>query len=338
MSCNGGAPPMNTDISGIGVRVSFYLQNLLLGCLSARSASYDEVSGSLYTLLATNTGTAVTALILGLKPTPEISFQDALIVFYLLHLSGITVFLSLPGEEKIELEKKYANGARDRVSLSIKMLHICSIIQTYTIFAFAFAVLWTADTFGSNSDCNTNAVVVILHSFPAIKAGQIVLSVISGLCAILYTVILIEDHLPPGPKKWIRQRISRRIPVVAAQQDMTSEDDTAGTERMSPPANTRKIFEYKDHPTRPQAAAKATEPKLWIDWPLVIRITFVLVAWGLVVLNTELLIRWNNFAPSNQSAWQFGQILALFLVVVPLASVISVFWMLGLRPSSPRHQ
>lgn len=27
----GGAPPMNTDISGTGVRVSFYLQALLLG-------------------------------------------------------------------------------------------------------------------------------------------------------------------------------------------------------------------------------------------------------------------------------------------------------------------
>jgi hypothetical protein len=32
--------------------------------------------GAFYTLLATNTGIAVTALILGFKPTPEISFHE----------------------------------------------------------------------------------------------------------------------------------------------------------------------------------------------------------------------------------------------------------------------
>ncbi|KAJ7809109.1 hypothetical protein B0H14DRAFT_2867619, partial [Mycena olivaceomarginata] len=52
---------MNTDISGLGVRVSFYLQTVFLGCLSARSTSPEEVTGALYTLLATNTGMAVTA-------------------------------------------------------------------------------------------------------------------------------------------------------------------------------------------------------------------------------------------------------------------------------------
>ena len=28
---HGGGPPMNTDVSGIGVRISFYLQTLFLG-------------------------------------------------------------------------------------------------------------------------------------------------------------------------------------------------------------------------------------------------------------------------------------------------------------------
>ncbi|KAJ6549848.1 hypothetical protein B0H19DRAFT_1159882 [Mycena capillaripes] len=79
-----GGPPMNTDISGIGVRVSFYLQTVFLGCLSARSTSPEEVTGALYTLLATNTGMAVTAFILGFKSRPEISLHDALVVFYLL--------------------------------------------------------------------------------------------------------------------------------------------------------------------------------------------------------------------------------------------------------------
>jgi hypothetical protein len=48
--------------------------------LSARSASLDEVAAALYTLLATNTGMAVTALILGLKPNPEISFHECVLI------------------------------------------------------------------------------------------------------------------------------------------------------------------------------------------------------------------------------------------------------------------
>lgn len=41
-----------------------------------RSGSLDEIAGALYTLMATNTAMAVTDLILGLKPRPEISFQE----------------------------------------------------------------------------------------------------------------------------------------------------------------------------------------------------------------------------------------------------------------------
>lgn len=73
---SGGGPQMNTDISGIGVRISFYLQALFLALLSARSGSLDEISGALYTLIATNIAMAVTSLILGFKPSPEISFHE----------------------------------------------------------------------------------------------------------------------------------------------------------------------------------------------------------------------------------------------------------------------
>ncbi|KAJ6554329.1 hypothetical protein B0H19DRAFT_144969 [Mycena capillaripes] len=77
---------LNTDISGIGVRISYYLQTLFLGFLSARSGSLDEITGALYTLMATNSAMAVTGLILGLKSEPEISFQDAIIMIYLLSM------------------------------------------------------------------------------------------------------------------------------------------------------------------------------------------------------------------------------------------------------------
>jgi hypothetical protein len=85
---------MNTDISGIGVRISFYLQTIFLGentqefpltapsltghlaCLSAKSQELPEITGALYTLIATNMAMAVASLILGTKPEPEISFHE----------------------------------------------------------------------------------------------------------------------------------------------------------------------------------------------------------------------------------------------------------------------
>lgn len=93
-SCQSTGPLLNSDISGVGVRLSFYFQTLFLGItivfvnyflhilisrlgfLSARSGSIVEISGALYTLMATNTAMAVTGLILGLKAVPEISFQE----------------------------------------------------------------------------------------------------------------------------------------------------------------------------------------------------------------------------------------------------------------------
>ena len=49
---------------------------LRLATLSARSEKLDENTGALSTLIATNMAMAVTALILGLKPEPEMSFQE----------------------------------------------------------------------------------------------------------------------------------------------------------------------------------------------------------------------------------------------------------------------
>lgn len=49
---------------------------------------------------------------------------------------------------------------------------------------------------------------------------------------------------------------------------------------------------------------------LQIAWDLVVEILLVTVLWMLAVMNTELLIRWNDFEPLDTptSPWQFGQV------------------------------
>lgn len=52
------------------------LINFFQGCLSARSGSLDEISGSIYTLLVTNLAMVITTFILGFQEFPEITLQE----------------------------------------------------------------------------------------------------------------------------------------------------------------------------------------------------------------------------------------------------------------------
>ena len=99
-----------------------------------------------------------------------------------------------------------------------------------------------------------------------------------------------------------------------------------------------------------------------IAWDMLVKIFSVAILWALVIMNTELLIRWNHFAPpaGSQSMWQFGQVrrvslrsfcicahrsldwqvLPMFLIILPLSSTLSAFRQHGLRQvkaSSRQH-
>ncbi|KAJ7435619.1 hypothetical protein FB451DRAFT_1418005 [Mycena latifolia] len=65
------------------------------------------------------------------------------------------------------------------------------------------------------------------------------------------------------------------------------------------------------------------EYDLQIAWHLVIEIAVVLILWGLTVMNTELLIRWNKFPrPRGSLDSALVQVLLMFLVVLPLVNLI----------------
>ncbi|KAJ7613166.1 hypothetical protein FB45DRAFT_273496 [Roridomyces roridus] len=328
MPCIGG-PPLNTDVSGIGVRISFYLQTVFLTCLSLRSDSSEAITGALYTLLATNTAMAVAALILGLKPRPDISFHDALVITYLLFLSWVSVCFSMTA-----CPASTVGSGKRRVKITI--LGSLSHVQSYTIFAFVLAALATARKFGNRRECNTNAVVVIFRPFSALGSGRIVGWILWVAIVALYTGISIRDYLPPIPpvREWIKKRISRQMPAFA--------QDPPGPSGVAPdPAS-------PDEPSsmQPGSAEPAPEPvvprphspdpseyDLPIPWELVLKIFLVVVVWSVAVMHVELLIRWNHFAPIGQSQWQFGQILPMFLVIIPFLSLIDAF---GSKSHSPK--
>ena len=118
------------------------------------------------------------------------SFFSAIVVFYLLSLSWAAVFFSLP--------------SYNRFVKSDRTLQYLSIVQSYVLFAFALSILIKAKAFGSNPECNANAVVVLYHEFNALHQGRIVAWIFVILVIVIYTFLTISDYLPLV-KRWYRK-------------------------------------------------------------------------------------------------------------------------------------
>ncbi|PVF96966.1 hypothetical protein CPB86DRAFT_786453 [Serendipita vermifera] len=310
---NNGGPPMNMDVSGIGVRVSFYLQTLFLAYLSARSNSPDETASSLYTLIVTNSAMIVAALTLGLRSAPEVTFQDSLVVFYLLCLSWICVYFSMP----------FGKG--------FKALKGCFVLQSYLFFAFAFTLLAKGKSFGSRPECNPNAVVVLFRPFPALTSGRIVGWILVTSLFLVYTFITVKDVV-------LRQK--RPLSIVLKVFRLQSRPKSTSTEAVRPLSE--KIENTND--TDPNILEQGAPPlgtvysqkySMPIDWKLLLKMILITILWALGVMNTELLIVWSRFerVEEARSPWQFGQLLPVFLVIIPLVNMVSCFYRKnGLRP------
>jgi len=128
---------------------------------------------------------------------------SAIVVFYLLFLSWVTVFFALPSCNRF--------SEADRSASNVKMLKYFSVVQSYTVFAFALTLLIKATSFGTAPACNSNAVVVLLRPFSALHAGRIVCWILTIIVIVAYTLITLKDHLP-SPLKRAYQRV-RKITV-----------------------------------------------------------------------------------------------------------------------------
>ncbi|KAF5364474.1 hypothetical protein D9758_010664 [Tetrapyrgos nigripes] len=319
-------PPLNTDVGGIGVRLSFYLQTIFIAWLVARSTSVGEISTALYTLIATNMAMVATTLILAFNESPaSISFHDALVVFYLIYISWVTIVFSLPALSRIQGRSCTKCGKAFKEGSRSQYLGIVSVMQSYFAFGFAFCLLATAPKFGSDPACNKNAVVVLFRPFNALKAGRTFGWTVTAIVVVLYTAMTLKDYTPSKVKaitrRVIRRKQQKKRPIVVTDDDENPvsisgpHDIVVDSSRMTPPVQVPKPRGYDSG----------------IAWSMSLELIATTILWALAVMNTELLLFWNRIRPVND--WQYGQILALALVVVPFMSVIKVFRKYGLRHS-----
>jgi hypothetical protein len=112
---------------------------------------------------------------------------SAIIIIYLLSMAWITVIAAL--------------ASCNRLSDDTKILQLVSVIQSYVIVAFAFAVVGKATGFGQSPECNQEAVAVVFHPFSALKVGRIFGGCLVGLMAFAYTIMTARDYTAQVRKK-----------------------------------------------------------------------------------------------------------------------------------------
>ncbi|KAJ6510331.1 hypothetical protein C8R45DRAFT_1160737 [Mycena sanguinolenta] len=269
--------------------------------------------------MATNIAMAVTGLILGLKPAPEISFQDAVVIIYLLSMGWITVLASLAACNR------FSDSESEESEDTTKILQLVSVIQSGVIGAFAFVVLANASSFGQSPDCNGEARAVIFRPLSALKSGRILGWIVTVLVTVAYTVMTGRDIL--AQFKRFKNKEMEPSEETTQYASFSWKDQLPGILKpdlaVSGPSDTRSERSHKtDHGT-------AT---IRVDGRLLAELVFITTFWTFFVLNTELVIHWNQpTSADSRPNWGFGQILPVLLTLLPFINMASAFKDFGMR-------
>ncbi|KAJ7206253.1 hypothetical protein GGX14DRAFT_643183 [Mycena pura] len=300
----------NPDISGLGVRISFYLQTIALVLLAGRSL--DEALSSVWTLLGTSFGLAISAFVSAVRD--ELPLYQATIVTDLIWLANYAIFMALA------TYNRHPRGSHS--------VQYCAILQTYVSMS-CMLYLWARaaalEAVGHAAAGHT-VFVFVFASLPATGAGRTVALVFTVLLLAGYTGVaslFLWRHLlqprppiskgsppPPSPQQ-------PRHPPIALQPLLLLPPPPASPRTPSESGSSRL------HAHAPGPPARAP-PSLKLDPHLTTLSLFFGVPYVVLVVCTEIQIARNTLCPANKF-WGFGQILAMTVTIVPVVITVQAF-------------
>ncbi|KZT41842.1 hypothetical protein SISSUDRAFT_1059154 [Sistotremastrum suecicum HHB10207 ss-3] len=284
--------PDNTDITGLGVRLAFYLQVVV----SLFVAYYrNQVSDASYwTMLITTFALFVSGLVL--HTAQSLSLFHAIIIALLLNLHTRAVFLSASPTPFVRARGMDAGAAflsilamspRDQLRrlafMRIKDMPSGLIAAIWGVFVWS-----KPSTFGTPTNCNDKIVVAFLWwKASATGVGRALCLTVSVFQTLIYTV---------GIYRCIRFYI----------WDAFADDSETN------------LPEHWVKPFLRQGFMGGWWDRFWLAAPF-----------GILIAVTELTIKDNRSLIIDQSAentWTLGQIFPLVMVGVPLVDVVKAFW------------
>ncbi|KAJ7445110.1 hypothetical protein FB451DRAFT_1568236 [Mycena latifolia] len=249
----------NPDISGLGVRISFYIQTICLVFLAGRSL--DEALNSVWTLLGTSVGLTISALVTAAEDS--LPLYQAIIVTDLVWLANYAIFMALA------TYNRHPRGSHT--------VQYAALAQTYISMA-TILVLWARAP--SDQHADETVFIVLFISTPAAGKGRIVALVMTSLLLVGYSAVAYY---------FLWRRITYRpkpvnVPLVQAPA-------TPVTPVPAPPPSPRVPAST--------SGANRPPPSLMVDPHLITLSFFFGLPYVVTIVSTELQIARNPFCPGN---------------------------------------
>ncbi|KAJ7061639.1 hypothetical protein C8F01DRAFT_1137988 [Mycena amicta] len=303
----------NPDISGLGVRISFYLQTLALVLLTGRSL--EEALSSVWTLLGTSFGLAISALVTATQN--QLPLYQAIIVTDLIWLANFAIFMAL--------------AAYSRHPRGSYVVQYCAIAQTYVSMGCVL-YLWARakelDGVGRGDD--KTVFVVMFAGVSATGMGRTVALAITTVLLAAYSGVawlFLWRHVPhslaPESRKHSSPPATQLTPLPSALAPPPSSARS--------PSTTTRTHRFRIsrtphiHGSSASSATAAAPPSLSIDPHLAILTILFLLPYLITLICAELQIGRNDVCPSESNSWGFGQVLALTVTIIPVVITVQAF-------------
>ncbi|KAJ7293726.1 hypothetical protein C8J57DRAFT_35968 [Mycena rebaudengoi] len=346
--CSGYATT-NPDISGIGVRVSFYLQTFLLVLLVDRS--WQDAPIALWTVIATSFGLTI-ATIVQHQSAAQLTLFQALQVSNLVWLANFGTFVALASYSR----QKAAN--HDELVRGEYNVKFGAVIQALFSMSLTIYMWSTVSTFGSLPECShlINYMVFAIKA-PAVGAGKIVGLTASSLLTAAYLLITLHElrsyrtrrkehatravslpilHAPPPSSSSIRT-------IKPGDQPLSGLHPSATTTTSRYPASSHSLPQYSEASTsNVRHARRRPRRRRWsyeVD-PMLIGIMICeILVFTYFIVSSELMLVSNGVSGSESSRQiGFGQILALIVVLPSALSLVGALRRHGFRRLSKRKR
>ncbi|KAJ3829853.1 hypothetical protein F5880DRAFT_1519691 [Lentinula raphanica] len=340
----------DSDISGIGVRSSFYAQSFLLVILVDRST---DASTSLWTFTATSFGLTIAALVQYVKQ--QLSLLEALQVSNLVWMANFGIFVALASYSRHKRNTRRKNrrnksksvvaarGKPERGHETDYGVKTASMVQTVVSMAFTLYMWAKPETFEPSQCLNTVSYVLFVWRIPVRTSGRIVGLIFSAILSCVYIAITLHEY-------WISYRKRRQKLAKKAKKGSLEIKDSVLSPKPEP--DSLLITSYGNgtpmsslSPPDPRTPSPAPTPvksnrprrKVWsnIDPMFIGMMIFEIVVFIYFIVSNERLLRDNH---ADTGEFGFGQILALVVVLPVVLSFIGALKENGFRPLSRKYR
>jgi hypothetical protein len=343
-SCDQSQFAVNPDISGIGVRCSFYLQTFLLVLLVDRS--WEDAPSALWTFIATSFGLTVAALAQVTKN--QLSLFQALQVSNLVWLANFGTFLALASYSRRKSRSK-SKGSKGKLAKPENYVKFGAMFQTLLSMILTEWLWGNASTFGSQ--CSTNLqYVLFVVKVNALGGGRIVALTLTSLLIAGYIAVTYHElrsyyrayrnarhHKNDSVPRSAEEKAEKAATPVSALSPnnlLPPNIDFSRTSSLTVPASvtttastSQRVEARLRHTKKTRSTKVRPRRKQWSgNWdPMLLGIAaFQIVVFTYFVVSSELLLRWNPHQ-SGGELWGFGQILSLIVIIPSALAVFNAF-------------